>query len=318
MALAERDHVAKAFLTDGSHEPFRERVEVRAARGHAHELHACGVQGALELGRVERVAIDEKVAGVLEEPAGGIGQVAAELHHPRAARVARDPGDVYASRLELDREKDEVAHQAAARQHLDAEEVRCRNGIPVNLEERPSRQGPTPNRCWLDAVPLEDAPDGRPTQVKAEVGQCTSQPRVSPEGVLPGHREKLGDLVDARRWPSRAAAHSAAVVLGGDQLPVPTQDRLRSRKRRDLVERLSPEAVALLRQQTSLGIREAKARRAKPLAKYAVFGPKVVNRIGLPPLQPTGHCQNEELQRSERRQGPHHSSAAIPRAVGAG
>jgi hypothetical protein len=41
----------------------------------------------------------------------------------------------------------------------------------------------------------EDALEGRPSEVEAQVFECTAKPRVAPRRILARHRQQLRDLV---------------------------------------------------------------------------------------------------------------------------
>ena len=79
---------------------------------------------------------------------------------------------------------------------------------------------------WGDAV-VEQYPLHRvPTDVVAEVGQGTADPRVAPSRILDGHpHNQLGTHL--RRQRPTATATGTAVVLLGNQSPIPTQNGVR-------------------------------------------------------------------------------------------
>jgi hypothetical protein len=101
MTIAEGDDVPQAFVLDGTNEPFSVCVQVWAVRGQPQHLHARGLQDAPEVGRVERVSVDDQVAEARQRTGHGVGEVASGLGHPVAVSPAGDAGDMNATRLEV-------------------------------------------------------------------------------------------------------------------------------------------------------------------------------------------------------------------------
>lgn len=134
------------------------------------------------------------------------------------------PADVNASRTEVDDEQHEVANEAPASEHLHAEEVRGGDDAPMGLEERLPGHRLSPERSRLDAVLLEDALDGGPSKVDAQVLECAAKTCVSPRRILAGDRQQLPDFVMSGRWTARNAAGNTvlgAQVLDGLALAAP-------------------------------------------------------------------------------------------------
>jgi hypothetical protein len=157
MTLAEWDDVAEALLAYRAHKSLGIGVQIRTARRQAPEVHVRVGEQALELRRVERVAVDDQVAEAAKRIGHGVGEISRDLRHPGAVGRGRDPGDVHAPGLEVDDEEDQVAHQAPDGEHIDAEEACSGDGPPVRFEERVPGHGPSPQGRGLDAVGLEDA-----------------------------------------------------------------------------------------------------------------------------------------------------------------
>ncbi len=101
---------------------------------------------------VKRISVHDEVTVAPERPGDGIGEIARGLRHPGPIGLGSDAGNVNASGLEVDDEQHEIAHQAAAREHLHAEEVRGRDGPPVRLEERLPRHRAPSKGSRFDAV----------------------------------------------------------------------------------------------------------------------------------------------------------------------
>lgn len=143
----------------------------------------------------------------------------------------------------------------------------------------------------------EDALNGGPSEVEAQVLECTAKPRVAPRRILARHRQQLLDLVTSGGWTARTSAGTTPVVLRSDLLAVPPKDGLRRRKRRHLGQQPSAEGLSFLGEQPSLGIGKAKTLGPEPGPQHAVLGAQVRDRFALPPTDPAGDQQNEEVKR---------------------
>ena len=157
----------------------------------------------------------------------------------------------------------------------------------------------------------EDALDGGPSEVEAQVLKCAAKPRVAPRRILACHRQQLLDLVASGVWTAWTAAGTTPVVLRRDLLVVPPKDGLRRRERCHLGQKLSAEGLSVLHEQPSLGIGEAKTPWPEPGAQHAVLGAQVLDRFALPATDPAGDQQNEEVKRS----GGCHGRRTIARPV---
>ena len=78
---------------------------------------------------------------------------------------------------------------------------------------------------WLDSVALEDAFDRCFADDMTEVGQRSLDPFVAPCVVYGGHANRQTPDAASNSWFTWAT-NRAAVVLFGDELPVPSQDRV--------------------------------------------------------------------------------------------
>ncbi|HTB73199.1 MAG TPA: hypothetical protein VK762_08135, partial [Polyangiaceae bacterium] len=174
-------------MLDRPNEPLGVGVEVRAPRRQAQQLYARGLKQGPEVRRIERIPIDDEVPETRKRTRCCVGEVAGDLRHPSAVGRAGDAGDVNASGLEADDEQ----HEAPAREHLRAEEVRCGDGTPVRFEKGLPGHRLSSEGSGLDAVLGEDALDGRPSEVEAQVLECTAKPRVAPRRILARHRQQL-------------------------------------------------------------------------------------------------------------------------------
>jgi hypothetical protein len=121
-----------------------------------------------------------------------------------------------------------------------------------------------------EAVPNQDPLDGVAADLMAEVTQRPDQPRVPPRRVRGRHPDdQLFHLDGDGRTPEPAARR--AVVLAGDQLAVPAQDRVRRDQARKLAEPATTDDPALDRQASPLVVGEAQPPSAELLAEDAVL-----------------------------------------------
>lgn len=123
----------------------------------------------------------------------------------------------------------------------------------VGLDERRPRVVLAPRRGRPYALLLKDSLDRIAADLVAHVPQCPAQPGVPPAWILLGHsHEKSHEF----RWLPRPSGTPllAPVVLRGDQLPVPPQDRVGRRNPRDLTQRPSTELFTKSAQAAALRI----------------------------------------------------------------
>src|SRR6202049_3787799 len=110
--------------------------------------------------------------------------------------------------------------------------------------------------CGLDAVVFEDRFNRVARHVVAETLQPAADAGVAPGRVLGRHAyDECGDI----RLGTRAtgAARLRAVVLLGDEFPIPTEDGVRGHDSSDVREAAPAEDLALHGQAAPLVVREA-------------------------------------------------------------
>jgi hypothetical protein len=165
----------------------------------------------------------------------------------------------------------------------------------MRLEERLPRHRLSPERSRFDSVLLEDALDGGAPEVGAQILECAAKPRVPPRRILASHRQKVLHLLTASWQTVSSAPRTTPVVLRGDALAVPPQDRLRRRERRHLGQQLPSKWLSLLGEKSPLGMGEPKTRGAEARAQHAVLGLQELDRLALSATDPAADQQNEEL-----------------------
>jgi len=227
-----------------------------------------------------------------QKPIHAVGEVARDLRHPRAVRLPHHPADLHAPGLEVDHEQHQVANEPGQREHLDREEVRGGDRAQVRAEK--GLPHPLAARgCWLEAVPKQDPLDGVAADLMAEVTQRPDQPRVPPGRVLCRHLDdELFHLDGDGRTPGPAARR--AVVLAGDQLAVPAQDRVgrdKDRKTRPVDDDRRP---GLDGQPSPLVVGEAQPPSAKLLTQDSVLLAQEVDDLQLAGVDPARHRDDQK------------------------
>jgi hypothetical protein len=133
-------------------------------------------------------------------------------------RVGVDAGDMYAARLQLDHEEDEVPFKTGQREHFDGKEVGSGEAGLVCEQEHLPWRALTPLGGRVDPVVLQDPLHRVPGDFVTEVGQRTLDACVAPLRILARHprhevRRSLGAssgglavVEDCRRTSGRATS----------------------------------------------------------------------------------------------------------------
>jgi len=95
-----------------------------------------------------------EVPAFLKEAPSIHGDIPGDLLHPSFIGMWRDPGDLNATALKLDKEQHVVSDQSAQRQHLDGEKVSPRKDSHVRTNEVCPRCCMPTYRRRLDTVAL--------------------------------------------------------------------------------------------------------------------------------------------------------------------
>ena len=153
-----------------------------------------------------------------------------------------------------------------------------------------------------------------PGDVVAEVGECAADPRVAPRRILPRHPyDEFGHRPGCHR-PSPTPAGTAIVLLG-DQPPVPAENRVRRDDACHLTQDPPAEFLASHRESTALGVGQAKRSRTKMLPEDAILLPEIVDAIFLVAIHPASQGQHEEVQSVGHGRRLHGSDTAVTHVV---
>jgi hypothetical protein len=188
-----------------------------------------------------------------------------------------------------------VPDEAGERYDLDREDVGRRDRSEMSLDERHPRRSLAAQRRWVDAVLLQDPLDRVAADVEAVVPQRASEPGVSPSRVLLGHLEQQADDLGWLRWPARTALWGP-VVLRGDEIPIPAEDRVGAGDGGDFAQGLTAERLGESGEAAALRVRQANAP-AKLFDQEAVLRLQVLDRPVLVARNPGPDPGGGELKR---------------------
>ena len=121
-----------------------------------------------------------------------------------------------------------------------------------------------------------------------------------------------GSEVGHLAWRYRPASTSAgaAVVLPGNQPPVPAENRVRRDDAGDLRQNPPAEFLASHRESTALGVGQAKWTWAKLLPEDPILLPEIIDHVFLVAVYPASGREYEEAQSAERRASPEATAGA--------
>src|SRR5215218_9757752 len=120
-----------------------------------------------------------------------------------------------------------------------------------------------------------------------EVLEGTLDARVAPAGILPRHpSDQFADLRDhtATSWPVLSVG-----PFPSDELPVPSEQRVRRDDRRDLTQGLTAQPVGSRGKRPPVVIGESQAPPTQLPPQNPILLDQVREHLALPPVQPTGH-----------------------------
>ena len=141
----------------------------------------------------------------------------------------------------------------------------------------------------------------------AQVTQRADQTRVAPGRIFRRHPDhKLLHVFAGGRATGSSARR--AVILPGDQLAVPAQDRLGRHEAGELLQSAATDDLALGREASPLVIGESQPSPTELLPKYAVLLAEKVDDLQLAVVDPAGHPYDQEPQGL----GAHRGAMVVP------
>src|SRR5664279_2605544 len=151
---------------------------------------------------------------------------------------------MYPSCCNIDNEEYEVPTQPEAPQHLDREEVSAGDGSKMRLNEGVPACTTPAFRRGFESMGKQDVLDSIARDFVAQVEESPAQARVTPGRIFFRHAEDKADNIQLRWRPSRARL-LGSVVLGCNQLAVPTQQRVGCHDGTKLLKRSPADGLGL-------------------------------------------------------------------------
>jgi hypothetical protein len=142
-------------------------------------------------------------------------------------------------------------------------------------------------------VSLQDVGDRGTCLRVTDIGQSPLDPQVSPVPVFLGETQnERGDI--HRRSRSSRCTVRAAIVLLGDQLPIPSQQGFRRDDCRDLCQNLPAQLLRLCRKATALIIAVPDSAIADLFSKNTIFLGEIFNDMLLMLVHPAGYGDDQK------------------------
>ena len=309
VALAQRDDLGQTLGFDGTNESLRVSIQIGASHRQLHCLHAGGLEKLPERPCEQRIAIVDEVESSVQESIISIGEIARNLLHPFSVRLRGNPGNLNPASLEVDDEKHEIPDQACRREHLDVEEVRCRDGTPMSLQKGLPRHPLLPEGGGVEPVFQKDSLDRVTANLVTQVVERSSNSSVAPARVVAGHlQDQIFDL--DRCLGATGSAGLAAIVLLGDQPPVPSKQRVGCHQGANVEEPFAADCVGLGCEATALPISESPALSGQLLAEPPVLLLQLLDDVLLTAIHPSGEEQHQKLK-LQSVHGPQRMSVSV-------
>jgi len=175
------DHPVEILFLDRPHKPLRIRIRVRALIRCLHDANPSFLEPFPHGRAPSRIAIADQHATRLrtrhrERPH--------DLAHKGFGRIRRGPKHLDASSREINDEYRVERHQAPPRPHLGREGIGPGDRTPLRAQKRRPRRW----AVWRRRQILQDARDGRSSDLVAEILERTLNTCVVPRRILLGMR----------------------------------------------------------------------------------------------------------------------------------
>ena len=250
--------VIETLLSDGPHEPLRVGIQIRTARWQFHGFHAGGFENAVELVRVQRIAVVDQVLLAGQE-AALTTDIASNLLHPRTIRLCIDAEDLHFAGGDVYGEEHHVPDELAFDEELNGEQIAGGQHIPVAFEELLPGGLAGQVRLGIVAAFQEDILDRGLADLVPQVDEVIPNSRVAPARVLLFEADHEIDDLLRDLGPPGMLAVLAAIVFLSNESAVPRQNGLRREENRGLLQELSGQLFALRGQPHPLMIVEQNA-----------------------------------------------------------
>lgn len=297
-AFTHRDHLRQGFGLERTNESLGIRIQIGASRRELEGPDSRARQGDLEGLGEERMSIANQESLDPEEPAFGNGEIPGQPSCPLAIQRWRWAGDEDRSGPRIDHERHEMSNPSTPSDDFDTEEIRRRDGSPVSLEECPPSG--SPQRCGIYSVLEEHSFDRVSRDLESKIMEGPLDPGVAPPGIVSGHDED--PLLELRRfsWPTLTPL-LAAVILFGDELPVPAKQSIGRDERADFDGLATTRPLGSLCEATPVNLGEPQAFPAHLLSKGSTLFLEGVDHLLLSSI-PSRPESTRELEEEERSQ----------------
>ena len=171
--------------------------------------------------------------------------------HPRFVRIGGAADELDAASFQFHHKQQVECNKSASGPDFDSGEVDGRQDIPVSLQECGPGRMLASVRGWLDAVSLENVANGCVRDAVADVGQRALNAIATPAGILFRKPNREVDDHLANVGASRLSL-VRRIPFSGDQLAMPTEDRIGRKQRADFKESLAAEYLAFHGQLSAL------------------------------------------------------------------
>jgi hypothetical protein len=213
--LVQDEGAVEKLSSAGSDPALHDRVHARHPDTALDDLDTLSVRNGVEGGRVTSVPVPDQELHAGARVLKIHDHVSGELRDPCRGWMRGRAGDPDAPGGVLDHRE---GVQGRPGQCLGLEEVGGEDGVGLGAQERGSG-GAVPLRCGVDAVLLEDIPQGGGGDLDAEGGELAVDTPVPPTGVVvcePEHQVRgrsgrLGRETLAWRWRSRSRCRRSSV-----------------------------------------------------------------------------------------------------------
>jgi hypothetical protein len=134
--FSEQDQAIQTGLLDAADKPFCMGIQIRRSRWQFHGFDTHRGQQAQKLGRVQRIAVMDQVALLLENAVDCIRHCSANLGHPQTVSAGGNARDLDPACGQIQKEQDEEALQPSFGPYFHTEEIGCYDQFPVLREKR--------------------------------------------------------------------------------------------------------------------------------------------------------------------------------------
>ena len=153
-----------------------------------------------------------------------------------------------------------------------------------------------------DPVVTKDLLNGGSSEFVSKIVHGVTDAGVAPGRALPCHsHNQFADLVGLRR--SSRSTEPAAVVLPGDQVSAPPENRVRCHNAADLEKRLPSELAASRSEASALAVGESDPLLTDLFSEYLVLSLQVIDHLLLLAVDPSGGHDHEQVPRRDVHSG---------------